>query len=219
MNPEELFFKLTRLQRTLIILALCVLLLVGVYFLFIADLREQIGRAEKQIAKLEIEIQNQKRILQEGPKLKARIEKLKQRLQKMVASLPEKQDIEVLLKRITDLLAESNLVATRFVPGREQVNRELYYAAIPISMNVRGDYYKQGSFLASLNSLPRIVNVPSIRLVPAGGLTGRESDIAKKLDVLPLAADISGQTYRRLSPEEIKGIAQEKKAGGRRRRR
>lgn len=219
MTPEELFFRLTRLQRTLIIAALCILVLVGFYFLLIADLREQIGRAEKQIAKLEIEIQNQKRILQEGPKLKARIEKLKQRLQKMVASLPEKQDIEVLLKRITDLLAESNLVATRFVPGREQVNRELYYAAIPISMNVRGDYYKQGSFLASLNSLPRIVNVPSIRLVPAGGLTGRESDIAKKLDVLPLAADISGQTYRRLSPEEIKGIAQEKKAGGRRRRR
>jgi Tfp pilus assembly protein PilO len=125
----------------------------------------------------------------------------------MVASLPEKQDIEQLLKKITDLLSESNLVAKRFVPGQEQINEELYYATIPISLNVRGDYQKQGAFLASLNDLPRIVNVPTIRLTKAGGLTAREADLARKLDVIPLDADISGVTYRRLTPDEIKAIA------------
>jgi Tfp pilus assembly protein PilO len=132
----------------------------------------------------------------------------------MVASLPEKQDIEALLKRITDLLAESNLVATRFVPGQEQINTELYYASIPISLNVQGDYFKQGSFLASLNSLPRIVNVPSIKLVPSG-TGGRESEIARKFEVIQLLADISGVTYRRLSPEEIKDITEQKRPAGR----
>lgn len=210
MTPEELFFKLTRLQRTLIIAGVCVLLLVGFYFLFIADMLDRIDSIEKQIGKLRIEISNQDRILKEGPKLKAKIEKLKRRLQTMVASLPEKQDIEALLKKITDLLAETNLVATRFMPGKENVNRELYYASIPIKLNVRGDYFKQGSFLASLNSLPRIVNVPSITL-REGGFTGREGEVAKKRDVIPLVADISGVTYRRLSPEEIKSIATPKR--------
>ena len=108
-------------------------------------------------------------------------------------------------------------MSTRFVPGHEQVNRELYYASIPISLNVRGDYFKQGAFLASLNSLPRIVNVPSIKLTPAGGMSGRESQVAQKLDLLPLNADISGVTFRRLSPEEIKRISEEKKAKRRKR--
>ncbi|MBM3300275.1 MAG: type 4a pilus biogenesis protein PilO [Deltaproteobacteria bacterium] len=212
MTPEDLFFKLSRLHRSLIVVAICVLLLVGFYFLFISEIRDEIGTLEQQIAKLKIEIENEKKILQEGPKLKAKIENLKERLQQMVASLPEKQDIEALLKRITDLLAESNLMATRFVPGQEQVNTELYYASIPISLNTTGDYFKQGSFLASLNSLPRIVNVPSVRLSPTG-TTGREGEIARKFEVIQLMADISGVTYRRLSPEEIKSITDQHRPG------
>jgi Tfp pilus assembly protein PilO len=130
----------------------------------------------------------------------------------MVASLPEKQDIEQLLKKITDLLSESNLVATKFAPGQEQINEELYYATIPIALSVRGDYSKQGTFLTSLNDLPRIVNVPTIKLNKSGGLTSRESDMAKKLEVISLDADISGVTYRRLSAEEQKAITQKKAA-------
>lgn len=207
MTPEELFFKLTRLQRSLIVGGIGVLLLIGFYFLMISDMREEINRKEQQIGKLKMEIINQEKILKQGPKLKARIEKLKRRLQTMVASLPEKQDIETLLKKITDLLAETNLVATRFQPGKETINRELYYASIPIKLNVKGDYFKQGSFLASLNSLPRIVNVPTIMLREAGS----PDEVAKKMGVVPLVADISGVTFRRLSPEEIKSIGSPKK--------
>lgn len=215
MNPEELFYKLTALQRGLIVAGVGVLILVGFYFLFIADMRAKIAGIETQIGKLKIEIQNQENILKEGPKLKARIENLKRRLQTMVASLPEKQEIEVLLKKITDLLAETNLVATRFMPGKETIVQELYYAKIPITLNVRGDYYKQGSFLAALNGLPRIVNVPTISLREAG-FSGREGEVAKKRDVIPLVADMSGETYRRLTPEEIKRISAPKRGRGKR---
>ena len=128
----------------------------------------------------------------------------------MVASLPEKQEIEILLKKITDLLSQTNLVAKRFVPGKEKVDEELYYATIPLELNVRGEYQKIGAFLASLNDLPRIVNVPTIKLGKAGALSSRESDLVKKLDVIALDSNVSGVTYRRLSPEEIKEITQRK---------
>ncbi|MBI5251587.1 MAG: type 4a pilus biogenesis protein PilO [Desulfomonile tiedjei] len=209
---DEIFFKVTKLQRILIVAAVCILLMVGFYFLVIADIQDKITSLEKQIGQLRMDIENQERILAEGPKLKARIQELEQKLQTMVASLPEKQDIEQLLKRITDLLSESNLVATKFAPGQEQVNEELYYATIPIQLSVRGDYSKQGTFLTSLNDLPRIVNVPTIRLHKSGGLTSRESDLAKKLDVISLDGEISGVTYRRLSAEEQKAITQKKAA-------
>ena len=121
-----------------------------------------------------------------------------------------------MLKRITDLLSQTNLVATRFVPGKEQINEELYYATIPLELNVRGDYQKLGAFLASLNDLPRIVNVPTIKLRKAGTLSSRESDLVRKLDVVALDSDISGVTYRRLSPEEIKQITERKAQAGQR---
>lgn len=214
---DEILFKVTKLQRMLIVAAVCILLIVGFYFLVIADIQDQIAGLEKQIAQLNTDIKNQERVLAEGPKLKVKIQELEQKLQTMVASLPEKQDIELLLKKITDLLSESNLIATKFAPVQEQINEELYYATIPIQLSVRGDYSKQGVFLTSLNDLPRIVNVPSIKLGKSAGLSSRENDLAKKLDVISLDAEISGVTYRRLSAEEQKAIAQKKAAQPRKR--
>jgi type IV pilus assembly protein PilO len=215
MSPEELFYKITTLQRRLIVAGVCVLLLIVFYFLVVSDMMAQIDKLQAQIGRTEIEIINQKKILADGPKLLGRIKELEQRLQTMVASLPEQKEIEGLLKQITDLLSESNLVSKKFAPGKEQINEELFYATIPIQLNVRGDYQKQGSFLLNLNDLPRIVNVPTVRLVKAGSLSGREGDLAKKLDVVSLDADISGVTYRRLSQDEIKAIAAKKAAASR----
>ncbi len=106
-------------------------------------------------------------------------------------------------------------MASQFVPGKEVINEELYYATIPIQLSVRGDYQKQGAFLSSLNTLPRVVNVPSITLTQTGGGSLREKDLSKKLEVINLNATINGVTYRRLSPEEIKRISQKKAGAGR----
>jgi type IV pilus assembly protein PilO len=221
MTFEELFFKLTRLQRAGIVGAFCVLLLVLFWFLVVSDMRAKITSLQKQIGRIKIEIINQEKRLRQGPALKRKLKALKEDLQSMVASLPEKQEIEQLLKKITDLLSESALVAKRFVPGKESINEQLYYATIPISLNVTGDFQKQGTFFASLHDLPRIVNVPRIAL-KKGGASGREGELAKKLDLVPLEATISAVTYRRLTPQEIKAIAAKKQAkgkkGGRRRR-
>lgn len=220
MTPEELFFKLSKIQRAAIVVALSVLIVVLFYLFVVSDMLDRIASLEKQIGRTKIEIVNQQKILAQGPKLKQRIRNLKGQLQAMVASLPQKQEIEALLKKITDLLSENNLVASRFVPGKENINKELYYATIPITLKVQGDYNKQGSFLASLRDLPRIVNVPRIKLTKLKSLKGREGDLASKLDVIPLDGDINGVTYRRLSPAEIKRIAEEKKRGkGKKRRR
>jgi Tfp pilus assembly protein PilO len=220
MTAEEMFFKLNRFHRTAIVVALAALIAILFYVFVVSDMLVRIEGLQKQIGRIKIAIINEEKILRQGPKLKKRIVKLKQELQSMVASLPQKQEIEELLKKITDLLSENNLVAKRFAPGKEKINSELYYATIPISLSVQGDYQKQGAFLASLKDLPRIVNVPRITLKKEG-TGGREAELARKLDVIPLDAQISGVTYRRLSPEEIKRIAQAKKSkkGKRRRRR
>ncbi len=217
MTPNELFFKLTKWQRVLIVIAVCILLAVAFYFLQVADDLRAIKRLENKIESVQKEIRTQEKRKKKAPQLKAKIEAKKKELQQMVRSLPEKQEIEILLQRITELLSETNLVASRFAPGKENVNEELYYAEIPITINVRGDYQKLGTFLASLNRLPRIVNVPRIRLSKAGALSQREQNIIKRFDLVALEAAIDGKTYRRLSQKEIQAI-QAKKKGGKKKR-
>jgi type IV pilus assembly protein PilO len=207
MSPQDVFFKLTRLHRAAIVVAVGVLLLVAFYFFVVSQIRTEIAVIDKQIGRLKIQIMNEEKVLAQGPRLKKKISALKARLQKMVYSLPQKQEIEGLLKKITDLLSESNLVAKRFVPGKERKNMKLQYATIPISLSVRGNYFKQGAFLASLRELPRIVNVPSITLRKSGNVGGREGQLNKRLDVISLDGSITAVTYRRLSPAEVKAYA------------
>ena len=87
-EPEEIFFKISTLQRRLIVAGICVLLLLLFYWLVISDMRSQIDKLQAAIRSMpEIEITNQKNVLAEGPKLLSRIKKLEQKLQTMVAYL------------------------------------------------------------------------------------------------------------------------------------
>jgi type IV pilus assembly protein PilO len=207
MNAQELFFKLNRIQRIAIVVAIAVLLQVVFYFLVVSDKLGYISALNQQINRLKMDIRNEENNLKQGPKLMAKIDGLKKKLQTMVAGLPEKQDIEELLQKISQLLSQTNLTTKRFVPGKEQINTELYYAKIPISLDIRGIYRRQGAFLAALNNLSRIVNVPNIRLSPDGNRSSTE----KKLGLWPLNANVTANTYRRLSQEEIKRIQEQNK--------
>jgi type IV pilus assembly protein PilO len=211
---QEILAKIPKLYRILIVVAFCVLLLVAFYFLFISDMWAEMDKMEAAISELDLQIESQKKILAEGPKLEKEIGELEKRLQTMVASLPERPDIDVLIKKITDLLSESNLIHEKFTPGQEVKDEELYYAKIPFNIEVRGDFRKLGTFFTSLNSLPRIVNVPSVKLGKAGGLSPKENELVRRLGIVPLKATITGETYRRLSQEEIKAIAAKKSGPG-----
>ena len=50
MTPEEVFFKLNKLQRAAIVVVLCILLLVGFYFLVVSNMLADIDNIHRQIA-------------------------------------------------------------------------------------------------------------------------------------------------------------------------
>ena len=222
MTVEDVFFKLNRVHRIVIVGIICVLALVLFVVFVISDKRKSIAKTEKEIGRLKLAIVNQENTLKKKPILLKQLKALRVELRGMVASLPQKQEIEMLIRKITDLATQSALVQQKFVPGREKVNRKLYYARIPFSLTVQGDYQKQGNFFASLHDLPRIVNVPSVSFSRTGGVSERERALSRKMGLVNLQANINAVTYRRLSPEEIKRIDAAKKQGakrGRKRRR
>ncbi len=217
MTPEELFFKLNKIHRAAIVAGVCVILLVAFYFLVISDMLSYINRLNKDIDKLKIAIANEKVIAKTKPQLEVKLKNLESKLKTMVASLPQSKEIEVLIRKINDLVARAALVQKTFTPGKEVVNRKLYYAKIPFRIEIHGNYEKQGRFFTSLSELPRIINVPSVVLSRSGGAGSRESSLARYAGLVNLQASINAVTFRRLSPEEIKRIDASKKKRGRRR--
>jgi Tfp pilus assembly protein PilO len=209
---EEYILKVPRLYRILIVVGLACLLFVGYYFMWVSDWVSIVKGTESEIATIETQIAGEENTAKNRPKLEAQIKKLEKDLRAEVASLPEQKEIEQLLKRINDLLSETNLVNSRFVPGQEAINEELYYATIPVQLQVAGDYVKQYNFLARLHGLERIINVPEISFQKMAKMPGREGELSTALGISSLDADIKGVTYRRLNDGEIERIQAKKKA-------
>ncbi len=209
---EEFILKIPKLYRLLIVVGVACLLFVGYYFIWVSDWITKVDSTQAAITSVNGQIATEENIAKDKPKLVAKIKKKEEELKQEVASLPEQKEIEQLLSRINDLVSETNLVQSRFVPGQEAINEELYYATIPVQLQVAGDYVKHWHFLARLHGLERIINVPEISFTKLGKMSGREGDVSSALGISNLDADIKGVTFRRLNDSEIALIQAKKKS-------
>ncbi|MBW2592372.1 MAG: type 4a pilus biogenesis protein PilO [Deltaproteobacteria bacterium] len=79
-------------------------------------------------------------------------------------ALPEKKEIPSLLANISRSGQDSGLKFLLFQPEKE--SKKDFYAEIPISIKVIGNYHNVAIFFDRVSSLSRIVNIKNIRMVP-----------------------------------------------------
>jgi type IV pilus assembly protein PilO len=75
-------------------------------------------------------------------------------------------------------------------------NKKDFYAELPISIRLTGDYHEMGRFASGIAALPRIVTLHDIEITPAG----RGRDVAASPGDLTL--HVTAKTYRYLDDEE-----------------
>lgn len=112
----------------------------------------------------------------------------------MLRQLPNKTEVADLLVDISQSGLASGLEFELFKPQNE-VPRE-FYAELPISIRVKGNYHEFGSFISSIAALPRIVTVHDINIVPGE----KENDT--------LTMDLLAKTYRYMDDDEQEGSVQ-----------
>lgn len=117
------------------------------------------------------------------------LEEMKESFGAMLRQLPNKTEVAELLVDISQTGLASGLEFELFKPQAE-VPKE-FYAELPISIRVKGDYHEFGSFISGVAALPRIVTVHDINMAPTqdGELT----------------MDILAKTYRYMDEEEEGG--------------
>ena len=115
----------------------------------------------------------------------------------LLKQLPGKTDIEALLVEINQAGLGRGLQFELFRPGAES-SRE-FYAELPITIRLTGQYHDLGVFASDIGRLSRIVTLNNISLTPLPG--------GMALDALTL-------TYRALDENELANQKKSTKPGG-----
>jgi type IV pilus assembly protein PilO len=84
-----------------------------------------------------------------------------------VKKLPEKKEIPSLLSSISQSGRDAGLDFLLFEPRGEQTKE--FYAEIPVSIIVAGNYHKTALFFDKVSRLHRIVNIDDIKMTAAQG--------------------------------------------------
>ena len=114
------------------------------------------------------------------------LEEMRESFGAMLRQLPNKTEVAELLVDISQTGLASGLEFELFKPQSE-IPKE-FYAELPISIRVKGDYHEFGNFISGVAALPRIVTVHDVAI-----------EQSKKQG---LTMNILAKTYRYLDEEE-----------------
>lgn len=157
------------------------------WFFYLSSQQEDLDRGIKEEEKLRAAYKDK---VQQAVNLDA-LRKQKEQVGEYVATLekqlPSKAEMDALLSDINQAGLGRGLQFELFKPG--QVVVKDYYAELPISIKVSGNYHDVASFTSDIANLPRIVTLNNLNLAAA------------KDGVLTL--DTIAKTFRYLDSEEL----------------
>jgi type IV pilus assembly protein PilO len=160
----EKFERLVLWQRIAIVGGLCVLLIgAATWFLFL-DQWEKIQTLDVKLQTLEKQLATAKINAAELERFQAKMEEAEAQFKIAMRALPETQEIPALLTSISTSGQEVGLDFLLFEPKAE-VARD-FYAEIPVSMTIRGDYHNMALFFDKVARLSRIVNITGVNMGP-----------------------------------------------------
>ena len=147
-------------QKIFLAVLVCALMVAGYYYLYHRDLSMQKDALQKKVNELDGIIKMQSDIAKNLPSFKAEVSRLEEQLALLLEQLPNSAEIPSLLKNVSDLGKESGLEFLRFAPGAESPRE--FYAVIPVSIAVNGDFHSFLLFADKVSHLPRIVNLSDV---------------------------------------------------------
>ena len=167
----DTILKLPKNQRIGIIAGV-VVILIGLYWFFIyKGHSKELDERNKVLTKKQHELDEQRVILADLPRFKKETEEMNKKRQEALKQLPDKKDIDKLLKDISFHAVESGLEILLFKPQPEI--RKNFYAEIPVNIKLSGTYHDLAIFSDKIANLSRIVNLSDLVIDKAEEIDGR----------------------------------------------
>jgi len=180
---------------------LSIVIIAAGYFAFIEGAWEEYQAAQKKEEQLRETYLNKKALAINLEAYKQQMEEMQQTFGSLLRQLPNSTEVPDLLVDITQAGLGRGLEFVLFKPEKEQPKD--FYAELPISLQVRGNYHELAQFVSDVAALPRIVTFGDITI--SSQTRGR------------LAMAATARTYRYLEEGAKTGGAAPKKPAGRKR--
>ena len=174
------------------------------WVLCLNSMTTELGELDEQLKQVQSEIAEKSGIVQNLEKYEAEVARLDVELNKAVAELPDKEEIHLLLSKISDKARDAGLEIKLFKPGNE--TKKDFYAEVPVEIEVDGTFHQVATFFDEVGHLERLVNLSDFTL---GEPNVTETGAGLKTKVL-------ATTFRFLDESERVQIQEDDKAKKRR---
>jgi type IV pilus assembly protein PilO len=171
-----------------LLLLLLVVILAGAYFLDWQGQLEELEAGRAQEAKLKQEYVDKKKQAVNLDLLENQKREIETSFGTLLKQLPNKSQMEALLVDINQAGLGRGLQFELFRPAPSETVRD-FYAELPITVKVTGNYHDMGAFASDIGQLPRIVTLNDINLN-----VGKDGT---------LTMDTVAKTFRYLDEEEV----------------
>lgn len=173
--------------RYALFVAVTVLVVVGMWFLWLNTFADELEAEQAKEVKLrqEYTVKLGKAVNLEA--LRKQREQVQQYVTQLEKQLPSKAEMDALLSDINQAGLGRSLQFDLFRPG--QVAVKDYYAELPIAVRVTGRYHDIGAFASDIANLSRIVTLNNLTILPGKGGA--------------LTMDATAKTFRYLDVNEV----------------
>lgn len=176
------------LPKTLLLLALLASLLFVGWLVYWRGLLEELDTGRQLEAQLRTEFQDKVKKAVNLDDLRKQKVQVEQYVGVLEKQLPSRAEMDALLTDINQAGVGRGAQLQLFKPGLVQVKD--YYAELPITVKVVGNYHDLGSFSSDIANLPRIVTLNNVTIMRQ-----------PKTNLLEM--DATAKTFRYLDKEEI----------------
>ncbi len=185
-------------KAVLLALIFVVLLVLGYYFLWIeASASLDVAKAKEQELRQVFLAKKAQAINLKA--YKQQMVEIEKTFGAMLRQLPDKSQMDGLLTDINQAGLARGLEFELFKPGQE--TQAEFYAEMPISIKVLGNYHDLGAFATDISKLSRIVTLNNVAIVSTNKDTNKDSKSVSANTILTMEA--VAKTYRYLDADEL----------------
>ena len=198
LNPKEIYNWPLPIKILVGFGVFLLILALGTYF-HLMDKYDTLKSAEQKEVVLKNDFVEKKKKSINLPLYKKQLEEVTITSDNLLKQLPNKSEMDKLLLDINQSATSKGLQIDLFKPEKEKLND--FYAELPISIKVSGDYKSMGEFAEEVSKLPRVVLLKDLNLTPKALPSNVSKDDVTNNNLLAL--ETTAKTFRYLDEEEL----------------
>lgn len=148
--------------RELLYLLVLVGVMVGAYFVALKPMDEKIQSFRDDTASKADILNDLLAAKAKYPDLDNEIQRLTEAMDSFEQKLPSQRDMEIILRRITEVGSENDLTIKSIKPDKPINAAE--YKELPIKLEIVGDFDSYYSFIKAIEEMPRITRMPEMKV-------------------------------------------------------